>query len=104
MGKVFDLIEEGLKDAIAYEQGKINLRSKAIHIPPPPKKYKAKDVKKLRNKLHFSQNLFAVYMNVSIKTVQAWECGIRHPTSSALRLLEILDSGSTNKVFKSLQL
>ena len=100
---MFNLIKEGLEDAIAYEKGKIELRTKEIHIPSPPKEYKASDVKKLRKKLHFSQAILAAYLNVSVKTVQAWESGLRYPTSSALRLLEMIESESKrNKLFKSL--
>lgn len=103
MGKMFNLIKEGLEDAIAYEKGKVNLRTKEIDIPKPPKEYRASDVKKIRKNLCFSQGLLAAYMNVSVKTVQSWESGLRHPTSSALRLLEMMESESNrNKLFKSL--
>ena len=94
MAKLFHMIKEGLEEAIAYEQGKIELRTKEVIIPGPPKEYKANDVKKLRKKLNFSQAILAAYLNVSVKTVQAWEAGFRHPTSSALRLLEIMDSNN----------
>lgn len=102
MGKMFDLIKEGLEDAVEYEKGKLELGTKEIHIQSPPKEYRASDVKKLRRKLHFSQAILAAYLNVSVKTVQAWESGLRHPTSSALRLLEMMESESKrNKLFKS---
>lgn len=37
--------------------------------------------------------MFALVLNVSVKTVQSWEAGKRVPTHSALRLLEIVDKG-----------
>ena len=39
-----------------------------------------------------TQAVFANYMGVSSKTVEAWEKGTNHPTGSACRLLDILSS------------
>ena len=39
-----------------------------------------------------TQGVFASYMGVSKKTVEAWECGRTHPTGPAFRLLDILAS------------
>ena len=99
MGKMFDLLKEGLEEAIAYEKGiSKNVRVKKIRfdtaeIPKHPKEYQAKDIKRLRNKLNCSQSLFAAYLNVSLNTIQAWEQGFRSPNHAALRLLEIIDKG-----------
>ncbi|MFA6492400.1 MAG: helix-turn-helix domain-containing protein [Candidatus Babeliales bacterium] len=41
----------------------------------------------------YSQGAFAKVLNVSIKTVQSWESGVRVPSHSSLRLLEIVDKG-----------
>ena len=40
-----------------------------------------------------TQAVFASYMGVSKKTVEAWESGKTHPTGPACRLLNILSSG-----------
>jgi putative transcriptional regulator len=37
-----------------------------------------------------TQSVFASYMGVSIKTVEAWEGGRTHPTGPVFRLLDIL--------------
>lgn len=93
MGKFFDDLQEGL-EAIAYEKGKKKtLRSRLVEIPEPPVQYKAKDIKRIRATCGQSQAIFARFLNVSIKTVQAWESGERHPSHAALRLLEIIDKG-----------
>ncbi|MBS4164120.1 hypothetical protein PRO82_001436 [Candidatus Protochlamydia amoebophila] len=55
--------------------------------------YSAQDVKRIRESLNYSQNLFARFLNVSIRTVEAWETGRRTPNHAALRLLEIVDKG-----------
>jgi putative transcriptional regulator len=93
MKSFFEDLKEGLEDAIAYEQGKQTLRSHVIEIPEKPIVYTAKAIKKIRNSGHYSQKLFALILNVSVKTVQAWESGKRIPSHAALRLLEIIDKG-----------
>jgi len=45
-----------------------------------------------------TQSLFANYMGVSSKTVEAWEKGTNHPTGAAYRLISILE----NRAFESL--
>lgn len=93
MGKFFDDVKEGLEDLVAYKKGKLTLKSELIDIPKPPAEYKAQEIKKIREKGHYSQGVFAMILNVSIKTVQAWETGQRVPSHAALRLLEIIDKG-----------
>ena len=39
-----------------------------------------------------TQRVFANYMGVSPKTVEAWESGINHPVGPACRLLSLLES------------
>lgn len=93
MGKFFEDLKEGLEEAIEYEKGKKTLRSRLVELPSPPKLYSAKEIKKIRTKLNYSQAVFARVLNISIKTVQAWESGKRSPNHAALRLLEIIDEG-----------
>jgi len=99
MGKMFNLLKEGLEEAIAYEKGLSQktrvkkLRIDNSEVPQQPKEYQANDIRRLRNKLNCSQNMLAAYLNVSLNTVQAWEQGLRHPSHASLRLLEILDKG-----------
>ena len=93
MSKFFDDLKEGLEDIIAYKQGKKKLRTHSVSLPEPPMQYTAKDIKKIRSRDHYTQSVFAIILNVSIKTVQAWESGTRLPSHAALRLLEIVDKG-----------
>jgi putative transcriptional regulator len=94
--KLFKALKKGFKEAIAHDQGKLELRSEFIEIPKPPTHYNAKDIKKIREKNKYSQGIFAKVLNVSIKTVQSWESGQRAPSQAALRLLEIVDKGIYN--------
>lgn len=93
MTKLFKNLKAGLDEALAYEKGKIHLRSIEIEVPEPPAKYRAKDIKKLRHKKHYSQGILSKILNVSLRTVQSWESGQRMPSDAALRLLELVDKG-----------
>lgn len=93
MSKFFKKLKAGLEEAIAYEQGKLDLRSEIIEIPEPPSHYKAREIKKIREKNRYSQGIFAKVLNVSVKTIQSWESGQRTPSQATLRLLEIVDKG-----------
>ncbi len=93
MSKFFKDLKEGLEDALAHEKGKKTLRSKFIDLPAPPAQYTAKDIKEIRAKRKYSQGVFAIVLNVSVKTVRSWESGERSPSHAALRLLEIIDKG-----------
>jgi len=92
MSKMYKYLKKGLDEAIEHAQGKRTLRTKEVKLPAPPKEYRAKDIKTLRKKLNCSQQVLASILNVSVKTVQSWEIGQRHPNSTTNRLLEILDS------------
>ncbi len=89
----FKDLKRSLEEVVAYKKGNLDLYSEYIEIPEPPAEYKAKDIKKIREKNRYSQGMFAKVLNVSIRTVQSWESGRRVPTHSALRLLEIVDKG-----------
>lgn len=89
--RLFNQIKSGLEDVVAWQEGKLALPTEPIYIFTPPKAYKARDIKRIRNKENCSQYTFAKMLNVSIKTVQAWESGLRIPSGATLRLLEIID-------------
>ncbi len=93
MSTVSEKIKKGLEEILEYKKGKRTLRTKLIDLPEPPIGYEAKEIKKIREKGDYSQGVFAVILNVSKRTVQSWEAGVRSPSHSALRLLEIIDKG-----------
>lgn len=57
---------------------------KHVHTP------KEVDVKVIRNKLHLSQEQFAKYFGVSIRTIQEWEQHRRTPTTTARNFLIVI--------------
>lgn len=86
---LFNTLKTSLEEGIAYYEGKKPLHK--FHVPDPAPEYTANRIKSLREKLHVSQPVFALILNVSGKTVKSWEQGLRHPEKVACRLLQILE-------------
>ena len=89
MSSLFDDLREGLEEAIAHEKGTLKAKEKTYMILPV-KEYSGKEIRDIRMKAGMTQSVFASYMGVSKKTVEAWECGRTHPTGPVFRLLDIL--------------
>ena len=88
--EAFAELKEAMEDALAFEHGKRrDLKVTRIRAPRPPKAMSAKDIVLIRRKLNCSQAVFAMMLNISPKTVQAWEQGTREPGDAALKLLTI---------------
>ncbi|MBK8268049.1 MAG: helix-turn-helix domain-containing protein [Planctomycetes bacterium] len=85
---VFQQLQAGLEDSIAHSKGQITL--KTITLPAPPPKVGAAEVSRLRRKLKMSQAVFAATLNVSTKTIQSWEQGVREPSDAALRMIQVV--------------
>ena len=85
---VFEQIRSGLEDSIAYSRGELNLKTTTLPAPPP--RARAEEIARLRKRLRMSQAVFAATLNVSYKTVQSWEQGIRQPADAALRMLQVI--------------
>lgn len=85
--KVYDGIMQGLNEAIAYNEGKV--QAKTMSIEPVPD-FEAIEIKSIRNELGMTQVMFAGFMGVSTKTVEAWEAGRNMPDGPARRILAML--------------
>ncbi|MBP5569284.1 MAG: helix-turn-helix domain-containing protein [Treponema sp.] len=97
MNNYYKDLMTGLNEAIGIERGELNGR-KTVYEIQPVKKYDNKQIRDIRNSVGMTQVLFADYMGVSSKTVEAWEKGTNHPTGTACRLISMLE----NKTFESL--
>jgi putative transcriptional regulator len=84
----FEKIQGGLQDAINYHRGKRVLTVRDVHLDEPTP-MRSKDIVALRSRLKVSQAAFARLLNVSPRTVQAWETDARTPSDAALKLLHV---------------
>ena len=88
----FAELTASFEEAIAHARGEnTKLRVTRVNVPPPPKPKSGRAITKLRKDLNCSQSVFARVLNISPKTIQAWEQGTRRPSDAALRLLEVAE-------------
>jgi len=86
--RAFSKLKAGLEDAIAYHRGSALLTVRDVELKPP-RPMSAKDVVAVRIRMRVSQAAFARILNVSPRTVQAWEANARQPSDAALKLLSV---------------
>jgi Predicted transcriptional regulator len=89
MNRAYESIMTGLTEAV--EDVKEKKLPRRVVTVLPVKEYQAEEVKAIRNKTGLSQKLFAGYMGVSDKTVEAWESGKNHPSGAASRILNMME-------------
>ncbi len=86
---VAEQIRKGLEEAIRYVQGEITLKTTTVELPDEPPEIDAPTIVALRDQSRMSQAVFARLLNVSTKTVQSWEQGVRTPSHASRRLIQI---------------
>jgi putative transcriptional regulator len=84
----YERLRKGLEESIARSQGKLSLVT--TELPAPPPKAAPRQIVGIRKQFRMSQCVFAATLNVSKKTVQSWEQGIRQPSDAALRMLQVI--------------
>jgi putative transcriptional regulator len=86
--EAFANLKESMEDAVAFERGKRReLKITRIQAPRPPKAMSPRDIARIRESLNCSQAVFAMMLNISPKTVQAWEQGSREQGAQPLSCL-----------------
>ena len=91
MNTLFEDLREGLLQAIDYEKGNGQARVVTYKIDPVTELNKDQ-IREIRMNAKMTQNVFADYLGVSVKTVEAWERGRTHPTGPAYRLMSLLSN------------
>lgn len=91
MSRAYESILTGLQEAIEDSASKKKTLKRRVVAIVPVKEYTAKEVQHIRNGTGLSQKLFAGYMGVSVKTVEAWEAGTNHPSGAASRILSMME-------------
>ena len=77
----FDKLVASIKEAGAIKTGRVK-PSRQYEIKPP-------EIRMVREKLHASQDEFALMIGVSPRTLQNWEQGRRRPEGPAKTLLRV---------------
>lgn len=91
MSDVFNSIMTGLTEALDDAKSSEKKLKRRVVSVVPVKKYTAEEVKKIRKHTDMSQKIFASYLGVSEKTVEAWEAGINTPSGTASRILNMME-------------
>jgi DNA-binding transcriptional regulator YiaG len=86
---VAEQIRKGLEEAIRHAKGEITLKTTTLELPDRPPEVGAAELTELRLASGMSQAVFARLLNVSTKTVQGWEQGLRKPSPATLRLIQV---------------
>lgn len=86
---VVEQIRKGLEEAIRHARGEITLKTTVVELPDEPPEIDAPTLVAIRDQSRMSQAVFARLLNVSTKTVQSWEQGVRTPSHAARRLIQI---------------
>ncbi len=89
MGSLFNDLQEGLIEAVNYAKGNGPAKAVTYRIDPVTKLNKDQ-IREIRMKAHMTQHVFADYLGVSVKTVEAWERGRTRPTGPAYRMMSFL--------------
>ncbi len=88
----FGELKAGAEEALAHAQGrKITLRTRAVPRRRRPVVFSPRRIRAIRRRLNVSQPAFAQLLYVTQATASKWEQGLRRPSGSALRLLEIAE-------------
>lgn len=88
---IFDDVKLGLNQAIEYEKGNIKARKTTLTVLPL-ESFTPAEIKQIRKNANMTQALFASYIGVSVKTVEAWESGKNQPEGAARRMLALTRS------------
>ena len=87
-----------LKEAVAYKNGdKTKGRSFYYYS------YAPEEIAEIRKKYNLTQKRLAEVLDVSSRTVEAWETGVNSPSGPATRLLNLLEVDTENIIMEMVQ-
>lgn len=90
MSKVMDDLREAFSSIKDHHAGKITLRTSEVPKPKPIKMPGSR-VRRIRSRLHMSQEVFARCLHTSRRTLEKWEQDEAQPTGAAAALLALVD-------------
>lgn len=99
MSDILDMVHETATDL--FNKGNIDqmtLRQFDAVCLTPVLEFDAQAIKALRETFGLSQAVFALYLNVSKKLVQKWECGTSSPKGAAAKLLALAQKNGLQSI------
>ena len=81
----FDLLLQGLKEAVSHANGTADNSKFRIHTP------EMIELRRVRKSLNMTQKEFAETFGFSVRTIGEWEQGRRKPEASARILLKLIE-------------
>lgn len=87
---LYEELSTGLQQAIVGMQGEGEITIRQVKVNPV-KKYTSEQIKKIRQDTRMSQKVFAGFLGVSSKTIEAWETGSKSPSGAACRILNMIE-------------
>lgn len=91
MSSAYQSIVTGLTEAIEETKTQKKTLPRQTVTIIPVKEYNASEIQTIRKRIGMSQKIFASYIGVSHKTVEAWEAGTNHPSGAASRILNMME-------------
>ena len=91
MTKRYTNIVNTVQDAVKEANRRIPYKASNTLIQEV-KEYTPEEIRNIRINAGMSQKVFAGWLGVSEKTVEAWEGGTKNPSGSACRLLQMLET------------
>ena len=88
---LYDELSTSLQEAIDGVKGQGEIKITQVKIIPV-KEFTSEEIKDIRHKSKMSQKVFAGFMGVSNKTIEAWEAGTKRPSGTARRLLSMIET------------
>ena len=88
---VFDELVQGFDDLQAEREGKITLKSTTVEVPQPIT-ISAHQITALRERLNYSQGVFAALLRTNVSTLRNWEQDRARPNAQAALLLKLVES------------
>lgn len=88
---ILAMVRESLQDLSGVKDVTLSIRQLDTLQCPSSRHYGARDVQRIRRKLHVSQAILAHLLNTKLTTIQKWERGVNEPNGPASRLLQLLE-------------
>ena len=86
---LFEELKQSIEDINAHKAGKITLRTYTVK-KKPSLTVNANFIRKTREELHMSRNVFALALRVSPRTLEKWEQGETVPNDQAAALIRMV--------------